>query len=153
MKKVTPATSIDDVERINRFFNSSEIKEDLHWFTYQDTLERAYERDDRSLLYIESNDRIIAGLMIWCKSRVLDPGEAQIRLVAVDRDYRGRGIGSHLCECAEAFAARQSQDQVIADVVAESPAVAFWKSIGYNVIDEWNTDGGRRMLTVKKTLQ
>jgi ribosomal protein S18 acetylase RimI-like enzyme len=150
--KVSEAASIDDVERINEFFNSTEIKTDLHWFTYRDTLVRAFERDDRRLLYVENEDEEIVGaLMVWCQSRVLDDGEAQIRLVAVSPDYRNEGIGALLCECAEAFAIQEAQDRMIADVVASSPAVEFWKSIGYDVIKEWETNGGRSMFTVQKT--
>ncbi|MFC3477740.1 GNAT family N-acetyltransferase [Halobacterium litoreum] len=153
LMKVSSATSPDDVERINAFFNSTEIKTDLHWFTYRDTLDRAFEREDRQLLYVDNDDgEIIGALMVWCQSRVLDPGEAQIRLVAVSPDNRDEGLGRLLCECAEAFARRQSQDRMIADVVASAPAVEFWKSIGYDPLEEWETRGGRSMLTVQKPL-
>lgn len=150
---VSEAASLNDVERINEFFNSTEIKTDLHWFTYRETLVRAFERGDRRLFYVENDkDDIVGALMVWCQSRVLDDGEAQIRLVAVSPDYRDEGIGGLLCEYAEAFALRESQDRMIADVVASSPAVEFWKSIGYDPIEEWETSGGRSMLTVQKTL-
>jgi len=153
MRDVFEAAGLDDVERINEFFNSTEIKTDLHWFTYQDTLVRAFNREDRRLLYVENDEGdIIGALMIWCKSRMLDKGKAQIRLVAVSPDYRNDGIGRLLCEHAEAFAAEESQDRMIADVVSFSPAVEFWTSIGYNPIKEWETSGGRLMLTVQKTL-
>lgn len=152
-RKVSAAASEDDVDRINEFFNSTAIKRDLHWFTYRDTLIRAFERDARRLLYVEEDGAIVGALMVWCESRVLDEGEAQIRLVAVDPKYRGDGIGKLLCECAEAFAIRQSQDRMIADVVSGSPAVEFWHSVGYKTIDEWETDGGRLMLTVQKSLR
>lgn len=150
---VSEAASLDDVERINEFFNSTEIKTDLHWFTYRDTLARAFDREDRRLLYVENEEGEITGaLMVWCESRVLDEGEAQIRLVAVSPDYRNDGIGSLLCEYAEEFALRESQNRMIADVVASAPAVEFWKSIGYDPIEEWETSGGRSMLTVQKSL-
>jgi GNAT superfamily N-acetyltransferase len=150
--KVSEATSLDGVGRINGFFNSTEIKTDLHWFTYRDTLVRAFERDDRRLLYVEDENEIIGALMVWCQSRVLDDGEAQIRLIAVSPNYRGEGIGALLCECAEVFALRKSQNRMIADVVSSSPAVDFWKSVGYDPVEEWETSGGRSMLTVQKTL-
>lgn len=153
-RKVSAAASVEDVERINQFFNSTAIKRDLHWFTYRDTLVRAFERDARRLLYVEdSDDEIIGSLMVWCESRVLDEGEAQIRLVAVDPDERGDGIGALLCECAEAFAVRQSQTRMVADAVASTPAVDFWHSIGYETVEEWETDGGREMVTVEKQLR
>ena len=141
------------MEAINDFFNLSGIKNDLHWFTYKDTLERAYEREDRELYYIEETSGLLIGaLMVWCESRVLDEHEAQIRLVAVSEVNRGVGIGHYLCEEAEKFARSHGKKQMIADVVEGSPAVGFWKSIGYEVQSEWKTKKGTRMLTVEKQL-
>lgn len=153
LRGVSESESLDDVERINEFFNSTEIKTDLHWFTYRDTLVRAFDREDRRLLYVENEEgNIVGALMVWCESHVLDEGEAQIRLVAVSPNYRNDGIGSLLCEHAEAFALRESQNRMIAEVAASTPAVEFWKSIGYDAIEEWETSGGRSMITVQKTL-
>ena len=153
LQEVSEAASLNDVERINEFFNSTDIKTDLHWFTYRDTLVRAFDREDRQLLYVENDkENIVGALMVWCKSRVLEEGEAQIRLVAVSPDYRNEGVGSLLCEHAETFALQKSQNRMIADVAACSPAVEFWKSIGYDSIEEWETSSGRSMLTVQKFL-
>ena len=150
---VQAASSINDVEAINDFFNSSEIKNELHWFTYRDTLERAFERDDRKLYYVkETSGTVIGALMVWCESRVLDDHEAQVRLVAVSKVARGVGIGRYLCEEAEEFAQNHGEKQMTADVVEGSPAVGFWKSIGYEVRSEWETKKGTRMLTVEKSL-
>ena len=144
---------MDDVEAINEFFNSSEIKQDLHWFTYRDTLKRAFERDDRELYYVEETSGMLIGaLMVWCESRVLDKGKSQIRLVAVSRVARGAGIGRYLCEKAEEFARSHGKTQMIADVVDGSPAVGFWKSIDYDVQSQWETKKGTGMLTVEKSL-
>lgn len=144
---------MDDVEALNDFFNSSEIKQDLHWFTYRDTLERAFEKDDRELYHVEeASGTLIGGLMVWCESRVLDKGEAQIRLVAVSRVARGAGIGRYLCEEAEEFARSHGRTQMIADVVDGSPAVGFWKSLDYDVQSQWETKKGTSMLTVEKSL-
>ena len=150
---VQAASSIDDVEEVNDFFNSAEIKNELHWFTYRDTLERAFERDDRNLYYVkEKSGTLIGALMVWCESRVLEEEEAQIRLVAVSKVARGAGIGRYLCEGAERFAQQHNKKQMIADVVEDSPAVEFWKSIGYEVQSEWETKKGTPMLTVGKSL-
>lgn len=150
---VRSASSIDDVEAINDFFNSPEIKNELHWFTYRDTIERAFERDDRRLYYVkEKSGTLIGALMVWCESRVLKEEEAQIRLVAVSKVARGAGIGRYLCEGAEGFAQQHNKKQMIADVVEGSPAVGFWRSIGYEVQSEWKTKKGTPMLTVEKLL-
>jgi len=150
---IRTATSIRDVEAINEFFNSAEIKNDLHWFTYRDTLERAFERDKRELYYVEeTSGTIIGSLMVWCKSRVLHKGDAQIRLVAVSRTTRNAGIGRCLCKQAEEFARTHNKTQMIADVVDGSPAVDFWNSLGYEIRSEWETKNGTDMLTVGKEL-
>jgi ribosomal protein S18 acetylase RimI-like enzyme len=150
---IESASSIDDVESINQFFNSPEIKKDLHWFTYRDTLERAFERDDRKLYYVEeASGTLIGALMVWCESRVLDKDEGQIRLVAVSRVARGAGIGRYLCEKAEEFAQSQKKTHMIADVVNGSPAVGFWKSLNYHIQNEWETKKGTNMVTLRKPL-
>lgn len=150
---VQTVSSIDGVEAINDFLNSPEIKNELHWFTYRDTLERAFERDDRNLYYVkEKSGTLIGALMVWCESRVLEEEEAQIRLVAVSKVARGAGIGRYLCEKAELFAQEHKKEQMIADVVGGSPAVGFWKSIGYEVQSEWETKKGTPMLTVEKLI-
>ena len=139
----------EDVERVNEFFNLRPIKRDLHQFTYRTTLDRAFSRDDRRLFYVEDDGDVVAALRGWCESRVL---EAQIRLVAVKPEYRGRGIGQALCEAAEEFAIQHGESKMSADVMAESQAVEFWESLGYTTEEEWTTDNGREMRLVSKTL-
>lgn len=136
---------------LNEFFNSSQIKSELHWFTHRDTLERAAERDDRRLYYIAPRSRFLAGLMVWCESRVLEPHQAQIRLVAVDSGYRNYGLGSYLVTEAIDFANQYGKEQVIADVTAESSAVEFWRSCGFAKIDNYQTDGGRQMFRMSRS--
>jgi ribosomal protein S18 acetylase RimI-like enzyme len=145
----------DNVSRIgdvNAFFNSPDIKSELHWFTHRDTLERAVDRSDRRLYYFSPFDKILGALMVWCESRVLDEGQAQIRLVAVDPLYRGFGIGEYLVKEAIDFAREKSKTSMIADVAGESPAVDFWLSCGFEKVDEYETDGGRVMFRMKQSI-
>lgn len=153
IQRVSTAENLDDVESINQFFNSPKVKQGLHWFTYRDTLVRAFESENRQLMYIENDDEeIIGSLMVWCESRVLNENEAQIRLVAVLPDHREKGIGRSICTCAESFAKEKAKSRMIADVVSSSDAVQFWQAIGYEIIEEWQTNGGRKMLTMQKIL-
>jgi len=140
------------VSELNSFFNSNQIKSELHWFTHRDTLERAASRPDRRLFYCAPQDVIIGGLMIWCESRVLEPMEAQIRLVAVSPNHRGYGIGRYLLNEAIEFASKQKKELMIADVAAEAPAVKFWEATGFYKDDSYFTDGGREMYQMKKDL-
>jgi GNAT superfamily N-acetyltransferase len=152
----TAKTVGDDEESLiglNEFFNNSQIKSELHWFTHRDTLERAAERDDRRLYYIAPRSRFLAGLMLWCESRVLEPHQAQIRLVAVDPGYRNYGLGSYLVAEAIDFAHKYRKEQIIADVAAESFAVEFWTSCGFSKIDDYHTDGGRQMIRMNRATE
>jgi len=149
---VKQAANVDDVDRVNAFFNSKEIKQALHRFTYSTTLERALERDDRRLFYIEEDEEIIGALMVWCESRVLDPDEAQIRLVAVVDEHQNLGVGERLCRRAETFADEYGMKRISADVASKSSAVDFWKALGYEVTSEWETENGREMCLMEKPL-
>lgn len=149
---VKQAADENDVGRVNGFFNLRPIKRDLHQFTYRDTLDRAFNRDDRRLFYIEKDDTITAALMIWCESRVLDDDEAQIRLVAVKPEERGKGLGRALCERAEQFAYEFGKQKMSADVMAGSQAVEFWQSLGYTIEEEWTTDNDRSMYRISKPI-
>lgn len=141
-----------EVGRVNAFFNAKAIKDELHRFTYRTTLDRALERDDRRLFYVESDEELVGALMVWCESRTLDLKEAQIRLVAVHPEHRGQGIARELCEEAEGFAVESGQEKVSADVAQDSSAVEFWLSCGYEIVYEWSTDSGRDMYRVEKTV-
>jgi ribosomal protein S18 acetylase RimI-like enzyme len=149
---VKQAANEDDVARVNSFFNSKDIKQALHRFTYSTTLERAFERDDRRLFYAEEGKEIIGALMIWCESRVLDADEAQIRLVAVANGHRSQGVGKRLCLEAEKFANNYGMERISADVASDSRAVEFWRSLGYVLTSEWETDNGREMCLMEKPL-
>lgn len=140
----------DDIDRLNSFFNTDQIKNDLHWFTHRDTLKRAYNRDDRQLSYIEDKKQIIGAAMVWCESRVLGANEAQIRQIAVSPDYRRKGLATRLCTHAETFAADYGNERMIADVDESSPAVHFWQALDYEASQTWTTDNDRKMIRMVK---
>jgi GNAT superfamily N-acetyltransferase len=150
--EVTQAQTEDEVDKINSFFNKKTIKQELHRFTYKTTLDRAFERDDRRLYYVKKEGEIVGALMVWCESKVLADNEAQIRLVAVDSSYRRKGLAKRLCETAEEFATQWGMEKMSADVARDSPALNFWKLCGYNIEYEWETDGGRGMSRVAKSI-
>jgi ribosomal protein S18 acetylase RimI-like enzyme len=145
----TVGGNLDELTRLNDFFNSSQIKSELHWFTHRETLKRAASRDDRRLFYYRPFDKILGGLMVWCKSRVLRDHQAQIRLVAVHPAYRRYGIGRSLVNKAIGFAKSYNRSTMIADVAANSPAVKFWEACGFTQSGEYETKGGREMYQMK----
>jgi ribosomal protein S18 acetylase RimI-like enzyme len=148
--------AVGDDERalvqLNEFFNQPTLKSELHWFTHRETLERAATREDRRLFYIAPRGRYLAGLMIWCESRVLTADEAQIRLVAVSPLCRNHGLGRALVKEAVEFARYHSKSTVIADVAAESPAVGFWRQCGFSEREQYETNSGRIMRRMERSL-
>lgn len=145
-----PTESCTAIDNLNEFFNSKQIKQELHWFTHRDTLIRAFERDDRELFYIQPQQSIVAAAMVWCESRVLEAGQAQIRLIATDPDHRDRGFARMLVEKCNWFAQSQDQSEMIADVAKKVPATKFWQSIGFGITDTYTTDSGRVMVRMSR---
>lgn len=150
---VTEITKPDDqLDRLNAFFNQSQIKQELHWFTHRDTLERAVDREDRALFYVELDQTIAGGVMVWCRSRVLPANVAQIRLIAVDPEYRGQGIARSLISKAMSFASTHNQSTMRADAAIDSQAVEFWKRLGFEITGEYETSGGRAMYETRRPI-
>ena len=58
--------------------------------------------------------------------------EAQIRYMAVAREYERQGIGRELIKAMEQRAKKSSHKNIVLD--AREPAVNFYKKLGYSVI-------------------
>lgn len=147
-----PTVETTTIEELNEFFNSSQIKQELHWFTHRDTLDRAFERDDRELFYIRPQNRIAAASMVWCESRVLEKQQAQIRLIATRPDCRGHGFARMLVDACVSFAQVHNKTEIIADVAEEAPATQFWDSCGFEIETIYETDGGRSMMRMSREI-
>ncbi|MFL0682730.1 MAG: GNAT family N-acetyltransferase [Algoriphagus aquaeductus] len=62
--------------------------------------------------------------------------DAQIGLIAVQKDQRGKGWGKKLIQAAENFAIqKEAQTMTIATQAANLPASALYKSLGYQLIE------------------
>lgn len=143
----------EDIDEIQELYNLKQIKKELHWFTYREGLERAVQNEGRDILFIQNNeDQVIAASMIWCESRVLDPGEAQIRLIAVHPEYRDLGLGTDLVEASEEYAKKSGKNILIAETATSSDAKEFWIAMNFEIKSKRTTDGGRMMSLVEKQL-
>ena len=60
--------------------------------------------------------------------------EAQIRYMAVAREYERQGIGRELIKAMEQHAKKSSHKNIVLD--AREPAVNFYKKLGYSVIEK-----------------
>ncbi|WP_436903556.1 GNAT family N-acetyltransferase [Halovenus halobia] len=141
------------IDEIQSLFNQEQIKEEIHWFTYRDALERAVRRGDRAIFYIANADNdIIAASMVWCESRVLEKNQGQIRLIAVHPDARGQGLGRALVRESERFAADHNKQTMIAEVSAGTRAKDFWEKVGYSEVSHRSTENGREMVLMENDL-
>jgi len=152
--RIQEASTDNEIDRVQDFFNSDPIREELHTYTYRNVLELAVDREDRRLYYQENEQgEIISALMVWCESRVLADDEAQIRLIATHFDYRRQGLATQLTERAIAFASEWGKDRMKIDVAANEPAVDFWREQGFRDRENWETDNEREMITMERTIQ
>lgn len=152
-EEIDEATA-DDIDRIQSLYNHERLKQELHWFTYREALERAVERDDRTIFYRSDPDdeQVLGASMVWCESRVLSEDEAQIRLIAVHPDYRNQNLGRTLVDHSEDFARQFDKHRLIAEASADSPALSFWSAVGFSKQRKRTTDGGREMVILEKQL-
>jgi len=150
---VQRAETEEDVTRINDLFNLRQVTQELHSFTFRDGLIRAFERDDRELYYTESDGEITAGLMVWCESRILEEGEAQIRLTATHPEHREQGFARTLVSKAIEFARRHEKEMIKAETDANSPAVAFWEACGFEQTSFRETKNGRKMVMMTMEME
>ena len=69
--------------------------------------------------------------------------DAYIEVLGVKENYRRQGIGRHLVECAEAWAAREGFRQIRTHSDHESAeAIKMWYAMGYGLCpaDDWLED-------------
>jgi ribosomal protein S18 acetylase RimI-like enzyme len=90
------------------------------------------ERDDRHLLALGDEGKVIGGLLVRGKSQ--PPGVWKIRQVAVEPTFQGRGIGRHLMTQI----AREADAAGISTLVLHSreSVCGFYEKLGYRIEGE-----------------
>lgn len=79
---------------------------------------------------VDAADEIIAVARLQYNS----DSEAQLRYMAVDNAYRGRGIGRELISAMESHARDTGVKIIVLD--AREPAVGFYRKLGYSVVEK-----------------
>lgn len=151
--EIQTASTDNEIDRVQDFFNTNPVRQELHTFTYRDGLSRAVNREDRRLYYTKDQSTITSAAMVWCESRVLADDKAQIRLIATHPNYRRQGFASQLTEQAIAFGLEWGKDRMKIEVAANESAVVFWRDQGFCDQEYWETDNGREMITMERTIQ
>jgi GNAT superfamily N-acetyltransferase len=149
---ITNPSSCGEIDELNRFFNQNQITDELHTFTRRDVLVRAFEKDARRLYFIRDDHDIVAGLMVWCESNILEDGQAQIRLLATDPEYRRQGLGTKLVEKAVEFARAQNKTFIKAETSTDGVSVDFWRACGFLPHNRRTTKNGREMLMLTRDI-
>lgn len=90
------------------------------------------ERDDRHLLGLDDEGKVIGGLLVRGKDQ--PSGVWKIRQVAVEPTFQGRGIGRHLMTQV----AREAADAGISTLVLHSreSVCGFYEKLGYQIEGE-----------------
>ena len=83
----------------------------------------------------------------------MDKDVIHIGRVAIDREYRGRGIGHELIIGCENIAKQILQKEVIIELSAQIQAEKFYESLGYNrVNDKIYLDAGIEHVDMRKEI-
>lgn len=89
--------------------------------------------DDEGSLHLAAFDRagqvVATGRLVWKTD-----GEAQVRSMAVDGDWRGRGLGRRILERLEEAAEAAGVRRVV--LQARELAVPFYEKCGYRVVEK-----------------
>src|ERR1700676_5408324 len=112
---------------------------DLRWRILREpwTQDRESSKDEHEALAVH--------LMAWNQNKLLGvgrlhfnaPEEAQIRYMAVEESYAGRGVGTVILEELEVRAKRAGATRIVAN--ARETALSFYKNNGYRSIERADT--------------
>ena len=93
----------------------------------------------------DEHESLAVHLMAWADNRLVGvgrlhfntPQEAQIRYMAVEDSYSGRGVGTVVLKELEVRAERAGATRMVAN--AREHALSFYKKHGYDLIDRADT--------------
>ncbi len=90
--------------------------------------------EDESIHLMACDSGVVCGV---ARAHFNSPGEAQIRYMAVDEPYRGKGIGSKLLDELEKRIKQKSGRQVTLN--ARENALGFYEGHGYEIVAKAHT--------------
>ncbi|MGI8893207.1 MAG: GNAT family N-acetyltransferase [Bacteroidia bacterium] len=100
------------------------------WLQPQGSEKDHMEDDAFHFIALDEDEKIIG----CCRLQMNTPDEAQIRYMAVDDDWQGKGIGKSLLQEAEKTAMKQGAGTIILE--AREKAIDFYKQNGYIIRKE-----------------
>ena len=104
--------------------------------------------EDKSfhLMGIDEKENVIASGRVHFNSE----NEAQIRYMAVDSEFKRRGIGSEIVDRLEKYATSKGAGIMVLN--AREEAIRFYSSLGYKEVCPYHSDTGIPHKTMKKSL-
>ena len=112
----------------------------------KDSLTDSIEDESFHLMGIDEEKNVIASGRVHFNSE----NEAQIRYMAVDKNFKRKGVGTEIVKELEKYALSKGKVSMILN--ARENAISFYLSLGYEEVGPYQSDTGIPHKTMKKRL-
>ena len=112
----------------------------------KDSLADSIEDESFHLMGIDEQKNVIASGRVHFNSE----NEAQIRYMAVDENFKRKGVGTEIVKELEKYALSKGKVSMILN--ARENAISFYLSLGYLEVGPYQSDTGIPHKTMKKRL-
>ena len=112
----------------------------------KDSLTDSIEDESFHLMGIDEEKNVIASGRVHFNSE----NEAQIRYMAVDENFKRKGVGTEIVKELEKYALSKGKVSMILN--ARENAISFYLSLGYEEVGPYQSDTGIPHKTMKKSL-
>ena len=112
----------------------------------KDSLADSIEDESFHLMGIDEEKNVIASGRVHFNSK----NEAQIRYMAVDENFKRKGVGTEIVKGLENYAISKGIVNMILN--ARENAISFYLSLGYEEVGPYQSDTGIPHKTMKKSL-
>ena len=112
----------------------------------KDSLADSIEDESFHLMGIDEEKNVIASGRVHFNSK----NEAQIRYMAVDENFKRKGVGTEIVKELENYAISKGIVNMILN--ARENAISFYLSLGYEEVGPYQSDTGIPHKTMKKNL-
>ena len=112
----------------------------------KDSLADSIEDESFHLMGIDEEKNVIASGRVHFNSE----NEAQIRYMAVDENFKRKGVGTEIVKELEKYALSKGKVSMILN--ARENAISFYLSLGYEEVGPYQSDTGIPHKTMKKRL-
>jgi predicted GNAT family N-acyltransferase len=112
----------------------------------KESLADSIEDESFHLMGVDDQNKVIASGRVHFNSSA----EAQIRYMAVDDNFKRKGIGSEIVFQLEDYASSKGAEFIILN--AREKAIIFYKNLGYKELGPYKSDTGIPHKTMRKSL-